>query len=232
MFKSYPIQIIKKGKGKNYKIFLKKEKNIISPWHDIPLFNKNKSLNFICEIPKWTRKKMEINKDIKNNPITQDINKNGSLREYKWGDMMFNYGAFPQTWENPNIIDKNTNSPGDDDPLDAIEIGSRQFKCGQVIEVKVLCILGMIDEGQTDWKVIVINTKDPIAKYLDNISSLNKYQPGMLDAIRDWLENYKTSDNKPKNKFAFNGKYKDKNFAIKIIKENHIEWIEQYGIYL
>eukprot|EP00965_Chrysotila_dentata_P037757 1255681-Pleurochrysis_carterae.AAC.1 len=34
------------------------------------------------------------------NPIKQDT-KNGKLREYKYGDMLFNYGAFPQTCAPP-----------------------------------------------------------------------------------------------------------------------------------
>lgn len=34
---------------------------------------------------------------------------------------------------------------------------------GEVIKVKVLGILAMIDEGETDWKVIAINVDDPDA---------------------------------------------------------------------
>lgn len=37
---------------------------------------------------------------------------------------------------------------------------------GQVIQVKVLGILALIDEGETDWKVIAINTDDPDANKL------------------------------------------------------------------
>lgn len=50
------------------------------------------------QIPKWTRKKFEIATGEEFNPIKQDT-KNGKLREYTYGDMLFNYGAFPQTWE-------------------------------------------------------------------------------------------------------------------------------------
>lgn len=38
---------------------------------------------------------------------------------------------------------------------------------GEVIKVKVLGILAMIDEGETDWKVIAINVDDPEAKDLN-----------------------------------------------------------------
>ena len=33
--------------------------------------------------------------------------------------------------------------------------------------MKVLGILAMIDEGETDWKVIAINTEDPDAENLN-----------------------------------------------------------------
>ena len=49
------------------------------------------------------------------NPIKQDV-KNGVLRDYKWGDMLFNYGAFPQTWEDPKHISTDTGCPGDNVP--------------------------------------------------------------------------------------------------------------------
>ena len=41
---------------------LERNGQVISPWHDIPLFaNENKSiLNFIVEIPRWTNAKMEV----------------------------------------------------------------------------------------------------------------------------------------------------------------------------
>ena len=93
----------------------KKEKKI-STWHDVPLFSNSGNLNFICEIPKWTRKKFEINKEKKFNPIQQDV-KNGKLREFMYGDIMFNYGAFPQTWEDPDHNTPETGKKGDNDPL-------------------------------------------------------------------------------------------------------------------
>lgn len=34
---------------------------------------------------------------------------------------------------------------------------------GEIIKVKVLGVLALIDEGETDWKVIVINVEDPEA---------------------------------------------------------------------
>ena len=42
------------------------------------------------------------------------------------------------------------------------------FSPGQVIQVKVLGILAMIDEGEMDWKVIAIDAEDPDAKTLNS----------------------------------------------------------------
>ena len=84
----------------------------ISPWHDVPLKNDDGTLNMLVEIPKWSRKKFEISTSEPFNPIKQDV-KNGLLREYQWGDMICNYGAFPQTYEDPEHTDPNTGCKGE-----------------------------------------------------------------------------------------------------------------------
>ena len=37
-----------------------------------------------------------------------------------------NYGALPQTWEDPRVINAEVDCYGDNDPVDVVEIGSRQ----------------------------------------------------------------------------------------------------------
>ena len=204
---------------------LKQNGKLISFWNDVPLYNLDDTLNMVCEIPKWTRKKMEI--DVINEPlhsIRQDINVDGTLREYKWGDMLFNYGAFPQTWENPNKQCIYTNKKGDGDPLDVIDIGSTQAKIGLVYKVRVLGILGMVDQDEADWKVIVINVCDVHANLIHDIHNVERYKPGTLCAIRKWLKLYKTADGKPMNSFSFCGQYKNRSFALAIIQDMHKDW--------
>ena len=71
------------------------------------------------------RKKYEIATDEEGNPIKQD-EKKGTLREFKKGDIFFNYGCFPQTWEDPTFIHPDADGTrGDNDPLDVCEIGAR-----------------------------------------------------------------------------------------------------------
>ena len=206
----------------------------ISPWHNIPLYVKDYILttekternkyNFICEIPKWTRAKFEISTNEVYNPIKQDI-KNGLPRFYKHGDMMWNYGAFPQTWESTEhlFLDK---YKGDSDPVDVIEIGMKQMKSGEVCHIKVLGILGMIDEGEMDWKVIGISHSDPISQFLNDINDVSKQLPGCLEAIREWLRTYKMCQGGVENKFAFDGEYQNKKYAMKIIDGSHRMWAQ------
>lgn len=205
----------------------------VSPWHDIPLYVRDpvrtkpehtpaNRWNFICEIPKWTRAKFEIATGEAYNPIKQDI-KNGLPRFYKHGDMMWNYGAMPQTWESTEVIFEDGVS-GDNDPIDAVEIGMRQMRIGETHPVRVLGVLGMIDEGQMDWKVIVISVNDPITRFLKDITDVPKYLPGCLDALREWFRVYKICQGGVENKFAFDGEFKDKKYAMKIVEESHYMW--------
>ena len=52
---------------------------------------------------------------------------------------------------------------GDNDPIDAVDISEATQKTGDIIQVKVLGTYAMIDEGETDWKIVVINVNDPNA---------------------------------------------------------------------
>ena len=205
----------------------------ISPWHDIPLeirdlvrtigtHQASNTFNFICEIPKWTRAKFEIATGEEYNPIKQDM-KNGVPRFYKHGDMMWNYGAFPQTWESTEVVFEG-GVTGDNDPIDCIEIGMEQLHTGSVSPVKIVGVLGMIDDGQMDWKVIAISLSDPIAKFINDIDDVPKYLPGCLVALREWLRVYKICQGGVENKFVFNGEYQNRDFALKLVHESHLMW--------
>ena len=195
----------------------------ISPWHDIPLFSSDGHLHMITEIPKFSRAKFEIATGEAFNPIKQDV-KNGKLREYKHGDMCFNYGAFPQTWEDPKHTTPDTGFAGDNDPIDAIEIGTRILRSGSVTKVKVLGCLAMIDDGETDWKVICINVEDPLSQQLNDIEDVERVLPGYISFMREWLRNYKVIDGKPQNSFGLNEKAVGKEYTMRVIEETHQFW--------
>jgi inorganic pyrophosphatase len=196
----------------------------ISPFHDIPLWaDKTKGVaNMVVEIPKGQRAKLEINKNEPLNPIKQDV-KNGKLR-YVAYEYPFNYGAFPQTWENPGVTHPDTKAKGDNDPVDVVEIGSQVGKTGEIKQVKILGTYAMIDEGETDWKIVCIDVKDPVAEKLNDAQDIEKVLPGKLKDVFTFLRDYKIPDGKPANTFAYNNELKDKAFATAITNETHEEW--------
>jgi len=212
-----------------HRIFFKKADKIISPWHDVPLYadEKKRHFNMLCEIPRWTNAKMEIATKELLNPIKQDV-KNGKIRfvdnVFPHHGYIWNYGALPQTWEDPNHIDPATGAKGDNDPIDVCEIGHRVAKRGEIYPVKILGVIALVDEGETDWKLITISVNDPLAERLNDIQDIEQYMPGFLDATREWFRIYKIPAGKPENQFGFNGEFKDRDFAIKIIEETHEFW--------
>lgn len=224
-------EIIEKGtpNSMDYRMYFSKNGNIVSPFHDIPLYADadKKVLNMVVEIPRWTNHKMEVNKEEKLNPIKQDVKK-GKVRFVKnvfpHHGYIWNYGALPQTWEDPNHTDDETGTKGDNDPLDVCEIGYKIHKRGAVIQVKVLGTMCLIDEGETDWKIICIDVTDPLAKDLNDIPDVEKHMPGFLKATNEWFKIYKMPDGKPANAFAFNGEAKPRDYATNVVEECHKHW--------
>mmetsp|Transcript_15620 Transcript_15620/g.23982 ORF Transcript_15620/g.23982 Transcript_15620/m.23982 type:complete len:316 (-) Transcript_15620:4-951(-) len=217
----------------DYRIVSKDGGKVVSLWHDICLIHIDPAtkqdtpyLNFVCEIPKFSRKKYEIATDEVGNPIKQD-EKKGKLREFKKGDIFFNYGCLPQTWEDPTHIHPDAEGcRGDNDPLDVCEIGLRVVGPGKVRPVKVLGILCMIDEGEADWKVVTIDAEDKWAPFLNDIEDVARELPGTLEAIREWFRTYKIPDGKPPNVFGLDEKFMPKSYANGIINECHVAWEE------
>lgn len=213
----------------DYKVYIEKDGKPVSAFHDIPLYaNAEKTiLNMIVEVPRWTNAKMEISKDLALNPIVQDTKK-GKLRFvrncFPHHGYIHNYGAFPQTWEDPNHVHPETKAKGDNDPLDVCEIGETVGYTGQVKQVKVLGVMALLDEGETDWKIIAIDVKDPLASKVNDIEDVERHLPGLLRATNEWFRIYKIPDGKPENQFAFSGECKNKKYADEVIRECEEAW--------
>ncbi|KAI5167270.1 inorganic pyrophosphatase [Nematocida sp. ERTm5] len=212
--------------------YITKDGKVISPFHDIPATEDGfKLVNVVNEIPRFTNAKKEINKELEYNPIKQDV-KNGNVRfvknMYPMKGYIWNYGAIPQTWESTEVADTRTGIKGDNDPIDAIEIGDRIISSGEVYKAKVLGAIAMIDGGECDWKILVLNTEDEMFDKIHSLEDIEKYKPGLLEATREWFRNYKVAD-KPdnsgsKNEFANDEKYYTAKEAVEIIKETNEHW--------
>lgn len=145
---------------------------LASYWHDIPLhaehLDRTHVVPLVIEIPVGRLEKMEINKATAYNPIVQDV-KNGKLRNYPFANAA-HYGALPQTYEHPGMHDALTHLDGDGDPVDALDISDAPAAIGDVVPLKVLGAIGMIDDGEIDYKIIGIRTTDPLAEQLSDVA--------------------------------------------------------------
>ncbi|RPA95157.1 pyrophosphatase-domain-containing protein [Choiromyces venosus 120613-1] len=226
---SYTIRKIGQPNTLEHRVYIERDGVPVSPFHDIPLYaNEQKTiLNMIVEIPRWTNGKLEISKEELLNPIKQDVKK-GKIRFvrncFPHKGYLWNYGAFPQTWEDPGVIHPETKAKGDNDPLDVCEIGETVGYTGQIKQVKVLGVMALLDEEETDWKVIVIDINDPLAPKLNDIEDVERHLPGLLRATNEWFRIYKIPDGKPENQFAFSGECKNKKYATDVIRECSEAW--------
>jgi inorganic pyrophosphatase len=211
----------------------------VSPWHGIACqpFKGENVFNYVNEIPLGTREKIEISTKEEHNPLRQDIKKvkeakqvpknqgalidldNGGLgylRKFTYGDIPFNYGCIPRTWENPDVVDtmmeKGSDLKGDGDPIDVVELSRSSLPIGSVSQVRVLGVLGLVDEGEADWKILACDYDDPTIKKLSDVS------PARVKEIVEWFRNYKTTDGKPKNDFAFGAGVQDEAFAMHVLE--------------
>ncbi|EOD33817.1 inorganic pyrophosphatase [Emiliania huxleyi CCMP1516] len=193
----------------------------ISPWHNLALYptaSDPSFVNFVCEIPRGATAKLEVQKEKPFNPIMQDTKK-GALRYYTYGASFFNYGMLPQTWEDPAKKGFN-GTVGDNDPLDVMDLSSRTCKVGEMRKVKILGDLELIDQGELDHKIIVVDAEDPLAA---SASSAADLPAGVVPKLVEWLKRYKTTDGKPENKLASDTPTSAAR-AAEVVKECHESW--------
>lgn len=203
------------------KIFLMSNSILKSYWHDVDLINKsNSKYNMIVEIPYKERIIREMNKDENKNPIKVKINKSTgnqvNLRDYNQ-DPVINYGFFPMTFSSNSKLYFNQ-FKGDNDPLDVIDIGGPFNKLpGDICDVNILGSFCLVDQGETDLKVIVSGNS--------NTDKLTTKDVEKINYTMEWFKNFKTFYGKPANKILDN-KLFSKEETEKMIKEFHQDYLE------
>ncbi|KEG12017.1 putative inorganic pyrophosphatase [Trypanosoma grayi] len=158
---------------------------------------------------------MELLKEEPYNPIAQDVYaKEGKpLRFFTYGDIPFNYGFAPRTWEDPSTVDAETRCCGDGDPIDVVQVSKSPAAIGTIQAVRVLGVLGLIDEGETDWKVIT----EVLQPEGDMYGSLKNVPLELKNTIVEWFRDYKTTDGKKRNELAYRGEIRGVEDAMCVI---------------
>jgi len=150
-------------------------KKYMNLWHDIPLGkNAPESINTIIEIPKGSFNKYEIDKET--GLIALD------RANYTAAPYPFDYGFAPQTyWE-------------DNDPLDVIVLTSFPLSPGILVRVRPVAVLDMIDDGDSDMKVIAVPADDKRWDDINDLQDLNKHA---LKEYEHFFQTYKSLKGKP-----------------------------------
>lgn len=223
---SYATKQIGSKYSKTFKLYVTENGRVISPFHDISLRN-GEYVNCVNEIPRFEHAKFEICKEEPFNPIKQDIKKEKVRfvdNIFPFCGYPFNYGAIPQTWEDPTVEDRECKANGDNDPIDVIDIGASRKSVGLVYQAKILGALALLDDGEADWKVLVIDSQDPMCERINDVEDVRKYYPNLLESAFRWFRDYKIPAGKPQNSFAFGGQFLGAQAAREIVEEAHKSW--------
>jgi inorganic pyrophosphatase len=135
--------------------------------HDIEP-GKADSINVIIEIPKGSKNKYEIDK--KTGLISLDRVMHTSQ------DFPFDYGFVPQTlWH-------------DGDPLDVVLLTTYPLFPGVLVKARPVAVMGMLDSGETDDKIIAVPVDDPRWENIKDLKDLNTHT---LKEIEHFYSTYK-----------------------------------------
>ncbi len=172
------------------------------PWHGVPVGESApRVVNAIIEIPQGSRAKYEIDKESGLLKLDRVI--------YSSFYYPVNYGFIPRTLGE------------DKDPLDILVITSLSVQALCLVEAKVIGVMQMIDNGDSDDKIIAVAAHDPSVNHYNNLEELPKH---FFEELRHFFEEYK----KLENKMVVVEEFGDKATAIKIIEDAANSYKEHY----
>lgn len=132
-----------------------------------------KTINVTIEIPKKTNVKYEYDRKTKEVCVDR---------------ILFGTNVYPQNY---GFIKEALDYDGDE--LDCLVIADQSFSCGIKVPTRILGAMEMIDDGETDTKLIGVIDCDPrYASY----KTLNDVPNHCLKEIKDFFQNYKNLQNK------------------------------------
>ena len=174
-------------------------------WHDISRGKKApEEINTIVETPKGSSNKYEIDKDT--GLIALD------RANYTSAPYPFDYGFIPQTlWD-------------DDDPFDVLILTTFPLTPGVLVKIRPVALMEMVDDGDSDYKIIGVPAKDRRFEDIKDLEDLNKHQ---LKEYKHFFETYK--DLKEKDVEVKVHGYKNKEEAVEAFNRSVKLYEEKFG---
>ncbi len=130
-------------------------------------------INTIIEIPKGSKNKYELDKE------TGLIMLDRAMHTAQ--DYPFDYGFMPQShWD-------------DGDPLDVVVLTTYPLAPGVLVKVRPVAIINMIDDGESDAKIVGVPVGDPRWEHVTDLSDVNKHT---MREIEHFFLTYKTLQHK------------------------------------
>lgn len=144
-------------------------------WHEIPLGDEvPDEINVVIEIPRGSNNKYEVDKET--GLIKLD------RANYSSAAFPYDYGFAPQTfWD-------------DGDPLDVIVMTTFPLHPGILVSVRPVAVIDMVDDGDSDYKIIAVPTED---KRWDDVQDLADLNSHTIKEFTHFLETYKALKGKP-----------------------------------
>jgi inorganic pyrophosphatase len=168
--------------------------------NDIPITEDNyKHVNCIIEIPKGTNTKYEYDENL--NIFKLDRCLVSSLQ------YPINYGFIPQT------------IALDNDPLDVLVFNHDPIDRASLVSCRILGVLGFVDGGKIDNKVIAVPHWSPIKKY----KTIHDIESSHLKIYRQFFKIYKID----RDSNTEVGNWKSHNAALNIAKDSHERWLKE-----
>mmetsp|Transcript_34248 Transcript_34248/g.61787 ORF Transcript_34248/g.61787 Transcript_34248/m.61787 type:complete len:192 (-) Transcript_34248:1545-2120(-) len=173
------------------------------PWHDIPPGDKAPEvINAVIEIPKGSKVKYELDKDTGMTYVDRIL--------YSSVVYPHNYGFIPKT-----LCE-------DGDPLDVLVLMQEAVTPMCFLRVRPIGIMGMLDQGEGDDKLIAVHADDPEYKGITDVSQL---PPHRLKEIKRFFMDYKKNEEKEVSVQSFRGAEEAKEcvlHSLELYKEQYL----------
>ena len=165
----------------------------MNPWHDVTIGPRiPEEFSVIIEIPKGSKVKYEIDKASGLIKVDRIL--------YSSVHYPANYGFIPQTY------------CGDKDPLDVLVLGQEVFVPLCIAQARPIGVMRMLDQGESDDKIIAVHANDP---EFNHFTSIKELPPHRMREIRRFFEDYKALENRN----VTIEEFYDRDVAITVINE-------------